>query len=161
MTKLNHAQVVKLPRRTVLAAGGVVAVGGVLVACGGSDSAESPATDPTQEEASVAEDVEEAEVQADQGEALVTVDQVPVEGGVVISEPPVVVVQPAQGDIKAFSAVCPHQGCLVSSVEANEILCPCHGSLFSAQDGAVLAGPASSGLPPVTIAVQGDSVFLG
>jgi Rieske Fe-S protein len=161
MTKINHPQVVKLPRRTVLAAGGVVAVGGVLVACGGNDSGESSATDPTQEEASVAEEVGQAEVQADQGQALVTVDQVPVEGGVVVSEPPVVVVQPAQGDIRAFSAVCPHQGCLVSSVEANEIVCPCHGSLFSAQDGAVLAGPATSGLPPVTIAVQGDSVFLG
>jgi Rieske Fe-S protein len=91
----------------------------------------------------------------------VAVGEVPVEGGVVIADPPVVVVQPSEGDIKAFSAVCPHQGCLVSSVESNEILCPCHGSLFSAQDGAVLAGPANSGLPGITIAVQGDLVFLG
>lgn len=135
-------------------------MGGVLVACGGSESA-APSEDVTQEEAAVAEEVGEAEVQADTGEQLAAVSEVPVEGGVVISEPPVVVVQPTDGDIKAFSAVCPHQGCLVASVEANEILCPCHGSLFSAEDGAVLAGPASSGLPAVAVRVQGDAVYLG
>lgn len=135
-------------------------MGGVLVACGGSESA-APSEDVTQAEAAVAEEVGEAEVQADTGEQLAAVSEVPVEGGVVISEPPVVVVQPTDGDIKAFSAVCPHQGCLVASVEANEILCPCHGSLFSAEDGAVLAGPASSGLPAVAVRVQGDAVYLG
>ena len=135
-------------------------MGGVLVACGGSESS-APSDEPTAEEAAAAEEVGQEEVQADTGEQLATVGEVPVEGGVVISEPPVVVVQPTEGDIKAFSAVCPHQGCLVSTVEANEILCPCHGSLFSAEDGAVLAGPASSGLPAVAVRVQGDAVYLG
>lgn len=159
MTHIEKSKVVTLPRRKVLAAGGVVAVGGVLVACGGGESA-APA-DATAEEAEIAEEIGDVEVAEDQGEQLVGVSEVPVEGGVVISEPPVVVVQPTDGDIKAFSAVCPHQGCLVSSVEANEIFCPCHGSLFSAEDGAVLAGPANSGLPAVTVRVQDDSVFLG
>jgi Rieske Fe-S protein len=159
MTSFDKTKVVALPRRTVLAAGGVVAVGGVLVACGGEESA-APA-DATTEEAEVAEEIGDVEVAEDQGEQLVAVSEVPVEGGVVIPEPPVVVVQPTDGDIKAFSAVCPHQGCLVSSVEANEIFCPCHGSLFSAEDGAVLAGPANSGLPAVAVRVQDDSVFLG
>lgn len=159
MTPIDKSKVVTLPRRKVLAAGGVVAVGGVLVACGGGESA-APANE-TAEEAEIAEEIGDVEVAEDQGEQLVGVSEVPVEGGVVISEPPVVVVQPTDGDIKAFSAVCPHQGCLVSSVEANEIFCPCHGSLFSAEDGAVLAGPANSGLPAVAVRVQDDSVFLG
>lgn len=161
MTHTDVVEVVSLPRRKVLVAGGVVAVGGVLVACGGGDGAAPSSTDQTAEEAEVAEEIGDAEVAADQGEQLVGADQVPVEGGVVIDEPPVVVVQPADGDIRAFSAVCPHQGCLVSSVEANEIFCPCHGSLFSAQDGAVIAGPANSGLPAVAVRVQDGSVFLG
>lgn len=161
MINADMSKVVTLPRRTVLAAGGVVAVGGVLVACGGSESSAPSAAGETAEEAEIAEEVGEEEVAADQGEELVPVAEVPVEGGVVISEPPVVVVQPTEGDIKAFSAVCPHQGCLMSSVEANEIVCPCHGSLFSAEDGAVLAGPANTGLPAVTVRVQGASVFLG
>lgn len=159
MTSIDKSKVAALPRRKVLAAGGVVAVGGVLVACGGQESA-AP-VDATAEEAEIAEEIGDAEVAEDQGEQLVAVSEIPVEGGVVISEPPVVVVQPTDGDIKAFSAVCPHQGCLVSSVEANEIFCPCHGSLFSAEDGAVLAGPANTGLPAVAVRVQDDSVFLG
>jgi Rieske Fe-S protein len=158
-------------RRQVIAGGGLVAVGGVLVACGGGGSSaeETAAAQPspseteaaTAEEAEVAEEIAEVEVQQDQGDALVSVSEVPVEGGVVFPDPAVVVVQPAAGDIKCFSAVCPHQGCLVASVEANEILCPCHGSLFSAQDGSVIQGPARQGLPPVDIAVEGDSVILG
>jgi len=158
-------------RREVIAGGGLVAVGGILVACGGGGSAteETAAADPspseteaaTAEEAEVAEDIAQEEVQQDQGDALVSVSEVPVEGGVVFPDPAVVVVQPAAGDIKCFSAVCTHQGCLVASVEANEILCPCHGSLFSAQDGSVIQGPARQGLPPVDIAVEGDSVILG
>ena len=158
---------VRLPRRTLLAAGGVVAVGGVLVACGGSQTTSSPESvnDPTQgaqsEGAEVAEELGQAETDEAAGDALVSVSEVPVEGGVVVQEPPVVVVQPTAGDVRAFSAVCPHQGCLVSSVEANEIVCPCHGSLFSAQDGSVLQGPANQGLPAVTIRVEGDSVILG
>jgi Rieske Fe-S protein len=158
-------------RRQVIAGGGLVAVGGVLVACGGGGSSteETAAAQPspseteaaTAEEAEVAEEIAEEEVQQDQGDALVSVSEVPVEGGVVFPDPAVVVVQPAAGDIKCFSAVCPHQGCLVASVEANEILCPCHGSLFSAQDGSVIQGPAPQGLPPVDIAVEGDSVILG
>ncbi len=158
-------------RREVIAGGGLVAVGGILVACGGGGSAteetaapspsEAETADETAEEAEVAEDIAEEEVQQDQGDALVAVSEVPVEGGVVFPDPAVVVTQPAAGDIKCFSAVCPHQGCLVASVEANEILCPCHGSLFSAQDGSVIQGPARQGLPPVDIAVEGDSVILG
>ncbi|MDA2988853.1 MAG: Rieske (2Fe-2S) protein [Actinomycetota bacterium] len=161
MANTDMTRVVTLPRRKVLAAGGVVAVGGVLVACGGGESAAPTVADKTAEEAEIAEEIGDEEVAADQGEQLVAVSEVPVEGGVVIEEPPVVVVQPSEGDIKAFSAVCPHQGCLMSSVEANEIFCPCHGSLFSAEDGAVLAGPANSGLPAVTVRVQDDAVYLG
>lgn len=158
-----------LRRREVIAGGGLVAVGGILVACGGGDSASSSSTaEPTPDvtpeaestEAEVAEDIAEVEDTENLGEVLASVDEVPVEGGVVISVPPVVVVQPTAGDIKGFSAVCPHQGCLMSSVEANEILCPCHGSLFSAEDGSVIAGPANEGLPAVPVSVQGDSVVL-
>jgi Rieske Fe-S protein len=89
------------------------------------------------------------------------VDQVSVGSGVVYDGPKVVVTQPAEGDIRGFTAVCPHQGCLVSEVTNNEILCPCHGSLFSAQDGAVLVGPATTGLAPVDVSVVDDQVVLG
>ena len=51
------------------------------------------------------------------------------------------------GALHSLSAVCPHLGCIVhwNSLERTWD-CPCHGSRF-AVDGAVLNGPAVSGLP--------------
>ena len=78
----------------------------------------------------------------------------------IVPEPPIVITQPVAGTFKAFTAICPHQGCLVSEVAENQIVCPCHGSLFSAEDGAVVQGPAVEGLTAASIAVQGDSIVL-
>ncbi len=128
-------------RRQVLVAGGAVAAGGALAACGGGSGA-APATRPSA------------------GTVVAAVADVPVGGGVINPDAAVVVVQPEQGDISAFSAVCPHQRCLVSSVADNQIHCACHGSVFSALDGGVTAGPAMTGLEQVTVAVEGDSVVL-
>jgi len=83
---------------------------------------------------------------------------VPVGGGVVIDAQKVVVPQPAEGEFKAFTAVCTHQGCVVASVEDNTISCPCHGSQFSAEDGSVVTGPATGALTPVDVEVKGGSV---
>ena len=70
----------------------------------------------------------------------------------------VVVTQPAEGEFKAFTAVCTHQGCVVGSVADNEISCPCHGSLFSAEDGSVVTGPATAPLTEIEVQVKGGSV---
>lgn len=85
---------------------------------------------------------------------------VPVGGGHVFSEQQVVVTQPKAGEFKAFSAVCTHQGCLVSSVADGQIRCPCHGSVFSASDGSVLGGPAPAPLPAERIKVTGGTISL-
>ena len=92
------------------------------------------------------------------GEALVAAADVPVGGGVVVGGAQVVVTQPVAGEFKAFSAVCTHQGCLVNQVRDGEIVCPCHFSKFSVEDGAVLDGDADAPLPEVGVAVQGDQV---
>lgn len=84
--------------------------------------------------------------------------EVPVGGGVIIDDKMVVVTQPKKGDFKAFTSVCPHEGCTVGSVTDDVILCPCHGSRFSAETGDVLQGPAMTGLTPVDITVEGDSI---
>lgn len=49
------------------------------------------------------------------------------------------------GTLYAFSDVCTHQGCNLTSggdLEGTEITCECHGSMFSIDTGAVLDGPA-------------------
>ncbi len=85
---------------------------------------------------------------------------VPVGGATIFAEQAVVVTQATEGEFAAFSSVCPHQNCNVGSVEGAEIICPCHGSRFDLT-GAVLTGPAESGLAPRTVTVDGDQLTLG
>lgn len=94
------------------------------------------------------------------GTVLTPTASVPVGGGVILAEQAVVVTQPTAGEFKAFSAICTHQGCLVGPVENNEIICPCHGSKFSATDGSVLQGPATQPLAPGKASVSGGNVVL-
>jgi glycine/D-amino acid oxidase-like deaminating enzyme/nitrite reductase/ring-hydroxylating ferredoxin subunit len=60
------------------------------------------------------------------------------------------------GHIQAFSAVCPHLGCIVAwNSASNSWDCPCHGSRFDC-DGRVLQGPSTKGLTPVAHLEQDD-----
>lgn len=153
---------VDLQRRTVLTAGGLVLAGGALAACGGAGSATTEATTgASASRAPAAATPTTAPATAPTADALASISQIPVGGGVIVPEPPIVITQPVAGTFKAFTAICPHQGCLVAEVAENEIVCPCHGSLFSAEDGAVVQGPAEEGLTPASILVQGDSIVLG
>ncbi|WP_148572242.1 Rieske (2Fe-2S) protein [Nocardioides caldifontis] len=92
---------------------------------------------------------------------LVAAADVPVGGGVVLQDEELVVTQPSEGTFKGFSAICTHQGCLVAGVADGEISCNCHGSVFSADDGSVVNGPATSALEEVTVKVDGDQVTRG
>jgi Rieske Fe-S protein len=95
------------------------------------------------------------------GTALTSTSEVPDGGGTIITGKNIVVTQPQAGIFKAFSAVCTHQGCIVSSVSGGTIDCPCHHSKFSIKDGSVVKGPAIQPLPPVAIKVEGTSILPG
>ena len=146
-------------RRRALSGTAAIAVGvPVLAACGsdGTDSASDPATsgssDPTSDPTS-------SESSGSGGaEALASAADVPVGGCFVVSAAKVVVTQPTEGDFKAFSAVCTHQGCLVETSSEGTIPCPCHSSMFSLEDGSPISGPASAPLESVAITVDGDSI---
>ncbi len=84
--------------------------------------------------------------------------EVPVGSGVVKGS--WVIVQPEKGQFHAFSAVCPHQGCLVKTVTKTDIICPCHSSDFSTQDGAVKSGPAQEGLSPAKLEQKGKDLTV-
>lgn len=91
---------------------------------------------------------------------LAAVADVPVGGGVIVEgDEPVVVTQPTDGDFKCFTAICTHQGCTVGTVTDNVIACPCHGSMFSAETGEVVEGPAQKALAAVEIVVAGDQIM--
>lgn len=143
-----------LDRRQVLCgtAGGVL-IAAALTACGGDDDSASNGNDKPKQ----------ATQGADGKTVLAQTSAVAVGGGVVVTAPdgkPIVVVQPAAGEFKAFSAKCTHQGTTVGAPKDNTMTCPNHGSRFSAQDGAVQRGPAAAPLSAVQIEVQGTDVVL-
>jgi Rieske Fe-S protein len=150
-------------RRSVLAAGAVgVGAAGLLAACG-DDSDTSTSSPSSSSEPSAA--APSASASADSGsssaDALASTSDIPVGSGKIFADEKVVVTQPTEGDFKAFSALCTHQGCLVTKVDSSEITCACHMSRFSLTDGSVLGGPATSPLPSEQITVTGTSITLG
>ncbi|MFG2326142.1 Rieske (2Fe-2S) protein [Streptomyces sp. NPDC048568] len=130
---MNHSPT----RRTALLSAGAAAL---AVGCGSGDDS--------------------ADAETSAGQELTTTDDIPVRGGRILADQKIVVTQPEAGDFKAFSAVCTHQGCIVSDVRDGTIDCACHNSRFSVADGSVEQGPATEPLPEKRITVEGNSVRL-
>jgi len=134
-------------RQVLLTSGTVGAAVAVTAACGTSDSGSTSGGGSSSSAPAAA------------GASVKSVD-VPVGGGVVVQDAKIVVTQPQEGTFKAFTAVCTHQGCVVSSVQDGNINCACHGSVFSASDGSVVQGPAKAPLAELKATVSGDSVTV-
>jgi nitrite reductase/ring-hydroxylating ferredoxin subunit len=134
-----------------------------LAACGGTDTATgtdaATSGDATGSAAPTAAATESSAPQAG-GAALAKTADIPVGGGTILKDQKIVVVQPTEGQFKAFSAVCTHKGCVVGSVDGGNIVCPCHNSTFNIADGAVTGGPAQGPLPEQAIKVEGDQITL-
>jgi cytochrome b6-f complex iron-sulfur subunit len=80
---------------------------------------------------------------------------------VAMGSKPAIVVATADGGIKAFSAICTHLGCVVSWNDLSGVIeCPCHGGKFNPSSGAVVGGPPPTPLPPITVSVESDQIFL-
>jgi nitrite reductase/ring-hydroxylating ferredoxin subunit len=94
------------------------------------------------------------------GTKLVATADVPVGGGVALTDVKIVVTQPTEGEFKAFSAICTHQGSTIDKVEDGDMVCPLHGSRFSIKDGSVDNGPATNPVKEISIKVEGDQVVL-
>jgi Rieske Fe-S protein len=95
------------------------------------------------------------------GANLGPLTDIPENGGTVFDDQEIVVTRGTGSTVHGFSAVCTHQGCLVSRVSQGEITCPCHGSAFDATSGAVVRGPAQRPLPAVPVKVVDGSVVTG
>ena len=132
-------------RRTVMAAAGAAGLAAALTACGSGDDSSDTVTTGSGSGA---------------GAALAKTSDIPEGGGKIFKDEGVVVTQPTAGTYKAFSSKCTHQGCAVGSVADGVIVCPCHNSHFSAEDGSVKKGPATKPLPAAKITVSGEEIKL-
>ncbi|MER6449941.1 Rieske (2Fe-2S) protein [Streptomyces venezuelae] len=153
MSDLTHTA-----RRTVLTIGAATLAGGAITACGGGGGEKTSQGEPNDaavQPAAPAPASSEAGAPASD-KALTKKEDVPVGGGKVFKEEKVVVTQPKAGTFKCFTAVCPHQGCLVSKVADGSIDCVCHNSKFAVADGAKISGPAPKGLAEKKIKVAAD-----
>ncbi|NHC21727.1 Rieske (2Fe-2S) protein [Nocardioides sp. IC4_145] len=149
-------------RRALTGAAGVGVALPVLAACGGGDDDPSTASDPaasTSEPGGASSSAGEDGVQG--SEALAETADIEVGGGAIYPDEEVVVTQPSEGEFKAFSIVCTHQGCAVSEVSDEGIVCPCHNSVFSISDGSPQTGPATVPLEERAITVEGGRITLG
>jgi len=139
-------------RRGVLRVAGVVVGAGALAAC----SSPPVPTAPVDSASSGAAAAPSSAASSAAAGGTPT-SEIPVGGGKIFADTETVVTQPTAGTFKAFDAVCPHQGCTVSSVEGGQIICPCHQSHFDAATGDRVSGPAPTGLTAKNITVTGDT----
>ena len=143
-------------RRAALAAGGAATAGlgtlilaGCSTAGGSSDSGSGSGSNDSGSSGSGTK------------QKAAAVADVPVGGSVIVTvgKDKVALSQPKEGTVKAFSAICTHQGCAVKAAD-KELDCPCHGSRFDAETGEVLEGPAQTALPEYTASISGADVYV-
>ncbi|HJP65596.1 MAG TPA: Rieske 2Fe-2S domain-containing protein [Actinomycetota bacterium] len=73
-----------------------------------------------------------------------------------------VVVVRQDGSVHALLDRCSHRGCALSrgQVRGDALVCPCHGSTFRLEDGAVVKGPATAPQPAFDVRVQEGNVEI-
>jgi nitrite reductase/ring-hydroxylating ferredoxin subunit len=154
-------------RRAMLAGVGAIGASALLTACGtdegdGSLADEGSAPDSNGGAAPTtgAPTTGAPDSGGASGTKLSATSEIPQDGGKIFEDKQVVVTQPAAGEFKCFTAICPHQQCTVTNIRNGNITCACHGSQFSIEDGSVKKGPATSGLDEVTINVDGEAIYL-
>jgi len=158
-----------LSRRRALTGAATVGIGmPLLAACGddrtdstGSDAADpsSSATSSTTPKTSGPSESESSATTSAPAAEGIAISDVPVGGGIVLTDEQVVITQPTEGEFHVFTAICTHAGCPVARV-STEIECDCHGSRFSIEDGSVVGGPAPSPLAEADFEVAGDRITV-
>jgi Rieske Fe-S protein len=132
---------INLSRRTLLVAGGAGTALALTACAVGGQGPGTGTTTPTE---------------------VATLADVPVGGAiaVMLDGSQIIVSQPTEGTVLAFSATCTHQGCIVVP-EQEGLSCPCHQSLFDTATGEVLQGPATTPLPEIPVTLDGDKILAG
>ena len=153
MTESPH-----LNRRTLLGCAALYGVAGPILSACSSDRAEEGATGDGTGSGTPGDQTSSDGNGGQATGGLVAAADVPVGGGVALVDQRIVVVQPTEGEFKAYSGSCTHQGRTIDKVEDGAMVCPLHGSRFAVEDGSVEQGPATSPLPEVQVRVRDGQV---
>jgi thiosulfate dehydrogenase [quinone] large subunit len=160
---MARREVVTKGMATGLVAGAVVVAGGIAAAAGraagGTRSVQGTPTLSGGGSASAATSppATTGSGSGTPGTSVGSAADVPVGGSASFTDPatgdPALIIQSKVGEFVAFDAVCPHAGCTVAYQSAAKIIaCPCHGSEFDPETGAVVHGPATTGLTSIHVA---------
>ncbi|GGP62363.1 Rieske (2Fe-2S) protein [Saccharothrix coeruleofusca] len=97
------------------------------------------------------------------GDRIAGLADLPVGSGALVDTPgggQLLLVRPADTEVRAFNPACPHQGTVVNPPAGGAIVCPTHRSEFDPATGAVTRGPAVKGLAEVAVRLAGQDVLL-
>lgn len=151
-----------LTRRTLITTGGATVLGTgavILAACAPTPPSRDPSAPSGGPQPQSPPSVVPVASPLPPGTELAKLSDIPVGGtsAVTVDGQDILLARPTDGAVVAFSAICTHQGCLVSAA-GSEFDCSCHGSRFEAATGAVLEGPARRALDRIPVAISDASV---
>ncbi len=73
---------------------------------------------------------------------------------------PALIIRTSAGEVRAFTAVCTHLGCIVQySAENSDIWCACHNGHYDLH-GRNVSGPPPRPLTPYAVNVRGDQIVV-
>jgi len=73
---------------------------------------------------------------------------------------PAILINTAEGQLRAFSAVCTHLTCTVNyEADTGTLFCPCHNGRFDLA-GNVVSGPPPRPLESLEVEVSGSEIFV-
>ncbi|WP_345469604.1 Rieske (2Fe-2S) protein [Glutamicibacter ectropisis] len=143
-------------RRTVMCASAALGSVALLTACGdGHSEAQAPEASPVPSPTG-------------EGQAVIALSEIEVGARATVqakhssgAEIPVLLFRPDEKTVLAYSSVCTHQGCVVTTKSTKEdFFCACHGSRFQPSDGTVTDGPAIAPLGRYATEIKDDQVVV-
>lgn len=73
---------------------------------------------------------------------------------------PALLIRTAEGELRAFSAICTHLGCTVNyDAESKVIWCPCHNGMFDLH-GRNVGGPPPRPLPEYRVNLRNGKIVV-
>ncbi|OFP63711.1 iron-sulfur protein [Corynebacterium sp. HMSC074C01] len=88
--------------------------------------------------------------------AEIAATEIPVGSAIIVDK--VIFAQPTQGEFKAYSQTCPHQGSLITKIEGMTATCTSHYSSFDLSNGEVTGGPSPKPLTEYGVETNGGTI---